>query len=202
MIEALAELDENLPGLGLYASDEFKAPAGRVYAAWKVEWELALLPLLNNLDCIVDHRPEFGRTRLHGLNQKRCLSIRFMTSATQICDLHLIRTSAFKDFRLKHGSQMYRTYGFAEAWSQLKMAEQIKQLWWPRRHESQSNIRMILFVGFDQYRKPFYPELAQLEKDTAWKNRQITYQSQSWPDSHGRDFNVLVGCWSLPERKI
>jgi len=195
LVAALADLDVIIPGLGLYASFEYLAPAGKTHPYWKVEWEMALRPRLEKLGCKMDQTPAFGKT---AWNPKNALytTIRFRSPDGKVCDLRMIRTSTVKVRRYGSGYHVDRTVDFADRWAQLKMDKHIRQLWWPDRCQMSADIRLVLFLGFDKANRPFHKEMTALEKTSHWTERGITHKSKSWPDTYGRDFNILAACWT------
>jgi hypothetical protein len=196
MISALAELDARIPNLGLYSCFEHQTPAGKTHPFWKIEWEMALRPRLEALGCTLDQKPIFGKTKYRTHGHLPCTPLRFLTPIAQVCDLRLIRMSKVKVRRYGSGYHMDRTVDFDGRWAQLKMDKHIRELWWPDRYQMSADIRMILFLGFDKANRPFHSELTALEKATRWTESKIEFQSKSWPDTDGRDFNILAACWT------
>jgi len=202
LINALAELDSRLTGLGLYASSEHMAPGyWRVHTNWKIEWDLALRPRLEKLGCLVERQPAFEVARYYGYGQPIYTNVRFMTPTAQVCDMRLVRTSMIKVRRYGTGYHLDRTVDFANRWAQLKMEKHVRQLWWPNRYQATADIRLVLFLGFDKANRPFHPEFVQLEKSSHWPEHRIKFKSKSWPDTHGRDFNILAACWASATEK-
>jgi len=195
LINALADLDVIIPGLGLYASFEYLVPAGKTHPFWKVEWEMALRPRLEKLGCTIDQTPVFGKTAWNPTNALYT-SLRFRTREGKVCDLRLIRTSTVKVRRYGSGYQVDRHVDFTERWAQLKMDRHIRALWWPDRQQMSADIRMVLFLGFDKANRPFHKEMTALEKTSRWEEHGVNFKSKSWPDTYGRDFNILTACWS------
>ena len=203
LINSLAELDTRLAGLGLYSTIDYQAEPGKTHPYWKTEWDLALLPRLKELDCKIIQPPVFGTRKYRaGIVQPLYNSVRFRAPTGPICDLRLIRTSKIKVRRYGSGYQVDRTVDFETRWGQLKMDRQIRQLWWPDHDRADADLRMVLFVGFDKALRPFRPEMTALEKTATWNTHHIAHKSKSWPDPYGRDFNVLVACWTSIENKI
>ena len=195
LVAALADLDVIIPGLGLYASFEYLAPAGKTHPYWKVEWEMALRPRLEKLGCTIDQTPVFGKTTWNPSNALYTF-LRFRTPNGQVCDLRMVRTSHVNVRRYGSGYHVDRTVDFADRWAQLKMDKHIRQLWWPDRYQMSADIRLVLFLGFDKANRPFHKEMTALEKTSRWPERNIIYKSKSWPDAYDRDFNILAACWA------
>ncbi|MEJ0001093.1 MAG: hypothetical protein WDO13_19215 [Verrucomicrobiota bacterium] len=202
LISALATFDAQLPGLGLYACHEHQAPAGKTHPYWKIEWEMALRPRLAALGCVFDWKPVFGKMKYRPMNPLYT-TIRFLTPDAKVCDLRLVRTSKVKVRRYGSGEHVGyhvdRTVDFDFRWAQLKMEKQIRQLWWPDRCQLAADIRLLLFLGFDKAQRPFHAEMTALEKTSHRLEHHIGFASKSWPDTHGREFNLLAACWSSSE---
>lgn len=205
LITALAEFDAELSPLGLYSCHEHQTPAGKTHPYWKMEWEMAVRPRLEKLGCVFDWKPVFGKTKYRPVNPLYT-AIRFLTPEAKVCDLRLVRTSMVKV--RKYGSEygvgyhVDRTVDFKFRWAQLKMDKLVRDLWWPDRYQLAADIRMILFLGFDKAQRPFHTELTTLEKTSRWPEHHINFESKSWPDTHGREFNILAACWATSETKI
>jgi len=198
LINALAELDAKIPGLGLYSSFEYQTPAGKTHPYWKMEWDLALRPRLAALGCTLMEQPVFGKTKYQTV-QRPFVPLRFMTPTAKLCDLHMIRTSMVKVRRYGSGYHMDRSVNFGERWTLLKMEKHIRQIWWPDRYQSSADIRIVLFLGFDKANRPFHTQMTELERTSRWSEHNVNFKSKGWPDTYGRDFNVLVACWSSNE---
>jgi len=198
LINALAELDAKITGLGLYSCFEYQTPAGKTHPYWKIEWEMALWPRIKELGCSLQQQPVFGKTKFR-VFQPLYTSLRFRTEEGKVCDLRMIRTSIVKVRRYGSGYHVDRTVDFADRWAQLKMEKHIRELWWPDRYQMSADVRMILFLGFDKANRPFHAEMTKLEKTSRWAERGVTFKSKSWPDAYGRDFNILAACWSSSE---
>jgi hypothetical protein len=175
LINALAELDAKIPGLGLYSCFEYQTPAGKTHPYWKIEWEMALRPRLEALGCKLIEHPVFGKPK-YCTTSPSFVPVRFLNATAKVCELRLVRTSMIK----------VRRYGSG----------------WPDRHQMSADIRIILFLGFDKANRPFHKEMAALEKTSCWTERGISHKSKSWPDAYGREFNVLAACWTTSELKI
>jgi hypothetical protein len=195
LINALAELDAKIPGLGLYSCFEYQTPAGKTHPYWKIEWEMALRPRLEALGCRLIEHPVFGKPK-YCTTSPSSMPVRFLNATAKVCELRLVRTSMIKVRRYGSGYHLDRTVDFAERWAQLKMEKHVRALWWPDRHQMSADIRMILFLGFDKANRPFHKEMAALEKTSHWTERGISHKSKSWPDTYRRDFNVLVASWA------
>jgi hypothetical protein len=200
LINALAELDAKITGLGLYSCFEYQTPAGKTHPYWKIEWEMALRPRLAALGCTLMEQPVFGKTKYRVVNPLYT-TLRFMTPEAKLCDLRLIRTSVVKVRRYGSGYHVDRMVDFADRWAQLKMEKHIRTLWWPDRYQMSADIRVILFLGFDKANRPFHSEMTKLEKTSRWSEHNITFKSKSWPDTYGRDFNILTACWASATEK-
>jgi hypothetical protein len=204
LINALAELDAKIPGLGLYAANEYQAAEGKLHPYWKTEWNLALFPRLKSLGYKLITNVAFEQRRKYvGLFQPIYTSVRFMTPEGKTCDLRLIRTSMVKVRRYGSGYHMDRRVDFDHRWAQLKMDRQIRQIWWPERYSchSMADLRMVLFLGFDKANRPFHAQMTELEKTGHAAEHNVTFKSKSWPDTYGRDFNILTACWATTEEK-
>jgi hypothetical protein len=205
LINALAELDAKITGLGLYAANEYQAAEGKFHPYWKTEWSLALRPRLESLGHRLITNVAFEKRRKYvGLFQPIYTSVRFMTPGGKTCDLRLIRTSMVKVRRYGSGYHMDRRVDFDHRWAHLKMDRQIRQIWWPERCSCQSmaDLRMVLFLGFDKANRPFHAQMTELEKTGHAAEHNVTFKSKSWPDAYGRDFNILAACWASTEEKL
>ena len=200
MIAALAALDEKIPQLGLYSSNEYDAPEGKPHPSWKIEWNLALRPALQKLGCSQFSSLGFERAYPWERGDRATFNhVSFNAPGSQRCFVKLIRTAKIKVRHYGSGYKVDRHVDHGERWGKLKMEKRLNELWRPDRFEAATDIRMVLFLGFDKALRPYHFELTQLKKAVNWETHGADLISECWMDKHQRDFNVVAACWTSAE---
>ncbi len=130
---------------------------------------------------------------------------RFSASGLGLVDLTLVRTSKIKVRKFGSGYCIDKQENFASGWEQLDLGDGIARLWgrsgyWgrlsPYRPDSPSEVKMLLFLGFDRAARPFERELMELKSHQNREARGVTFVSREWEDHYERKFFVRAALWA------
>ncbi|HSI83171.1 MAG: hypothetical protein ACAI35_02415 [Candidatus Methylacidiphilales bacterium] len=199
LISALVNLDSQLTGLGLYASNEYQMEKSGRRPYLQVEWNMAMCPRLEALGYTVPKSLPSCRW-VH--RDKVEVLVQIMSPDGTNCDLFLLRTSVIKVRRFGSGYQMDRHVDHQKRWDELNMDSVVARLWSPAgnrpsyAYQKTSENRVVLFLGFDKAERPFHAELTRLEKQLRWSKHGVEFLTKSWLDPYGRNFNNLIACWT------
>jgi len=186
ILDAMAEFDQQAKPVGLYAPEELGIKA-HTRSRSDAEWKEVLAPTLKAMGCRFDrHRwvaPREGR---------------FSFIAPDHLDgyLQVVRLSKVKVRRYGNAYRVDPHHNFSERWQKAGIDSKISALASESRWKSYGfSHRLLLLIGFSTEANPFSNELADLEQDSGWPKKPISYVSRSWPDPHNRKFNTFAALW-------
>lgn len=176
--EALQELDVKAAPHGLYAIREHQAKEGELHPEFKMEWELALLPVLRRLKC----NPAKTRSIQKGENFYE------FQETSSIVWLSVVRCSKIKVRQFGNAYRIDPHHDFSERWNAERME---KLLGWVVENPK----GVVLFIGFSDEKRPFVKEFAELERTKTFLEKLSEPIRCVWDDPHGRGFKVMASLW-------
>jgi hypothetical protein len=178
LLEALQELDVKAAPHGLYAIREHQAREGEFHPQFKMEWDLALRPVLKELKC----NPQRIRWMQKDENYFS------FQDTSPILGLAVVRCSKIKVRRFGNAYRVDPHHDFSERWNADRME---KLLAWAAEYDKY----VLLFMGFSDEKRPFVQELQELETTKAFQEKMAEPIRRVWDDPHGRGFKVMVSMW-------
>lgn len=186
------------------AFDAATAPFG-LYAARDILLEPRPKEVLGDFLTLTQRRPELRSlqpfinelsnvTNWAKGNQK---GFRFAAPNLGLVDLDLVRTSKIKVRMYGSAYRLDKHENFSRRWEQLHLGDSIIQLWKPLGdYGSPSDVRMLLFLGFDRAARPFERELAELKPHQNRETHGVAFVSRQWEDRFDRKFFVRAALWA------
>ncbi len=177
LLEALHELDVKAAPHGLYAIREHKVKEGELHPEFKMEWELALAPVLKELKC---NPPKFTRSvreNIFGFQR-----------TTPLEELAMVRLSKVKVRKFGNQYRVDPHQDFSQRWEESEIAALVTQT---MKHPG----NILLFIGFSDEAEPFAEEFAELETTKTFQENMAKPIRRMWNDPHGRGFKVMVSLW-------
>ncbi len=177
LLEALHELDVKAAPHGLYAIREYQAKEGELHPEFKMEWELALAPVLKELKC---NPPKFTRpVRENVFGFQR---------TTPLEELAMVRLSKIKVRKFGNQYRVDPHQDFSQRWKESGIEALMTQT---MKHPG----NILLFIGFSDETEPFVEEFTKLETTKTFQEKMAEPIRRVWDDPHGRGFKVVVSLW-------
>jgi len=196
VFDALQEFDGTSAPFGLYAAGDLageepqksfqRGRQWKTWGRWKTdtshpEWNGALRSLFGVEQEI------FQTYDFYGVPP-------FKFGELGLISLELKRVSKIKVRQYGSKYHLDKHENFDERWEKLRMDKAIADLWNPSH--SNTNVRLLLFIGFDKAQRPFERELNELKPHQTRASHGIEFFERTWDDSVSRGFKIKAALWA------
>jgi hypothetical protein len=193
LFDALAEFDDKIQPLGLYASDELVK--GQQNRPQYQEWQGAIVPFLESHECLFSCYLTQQR-KYHSYNAS--LHVPGLGGTY----LRVVKFSNIKVRKYGSGFHVDNRENRRERWEKIDLSGHISSLWkqpnfnWFATDAEPNQSRLLLFIGFDKTQRPLERELSELQQLLHWDRKEVLYLTRTWPDKAGRGFGVRLAAWA------
>jgi len=205
IFDALQEFDRTSAPYGLYAAGDLageEPQRGRKGFTqtqaenWKMrrdypEWNGALQPLFEAMNFVpCESQNPWSNSPLPDFQLPEGGNLRLV----------LKRVSKIKVRQYGSKYHLDNQENFGERWEKLRMDKAIADLW--SASSGDTDVRLLLFIGFDKAQRPFERELNELKPHQTRASHSIEFFERTWDDSIGRGFKVKAALWAHRLRTV